>query len=119
MKQLKTDIWNLKWAIVMIIAVLTLLQVSFGSMCPLVIIAKFPCPACGMTRAGLCLLRGDLFGALKYNAMIYLWGSVLLWMAWMRYVRKRDITYATYIWIIVLVITIGYYIIRLINGIIL
>lgn len=28
-----------------------------------------PCPGCGLTRALLCLLRGDIRGALAYNAL--------------------------------------------------
>ena len=36
------------------------------SVCPFRGITGLPCPACGMTRAGLLFLRGDFQGAFRY-----------------------------------------------------
>ena len=53
---LGSDIRNVKWAVISIIACFLFLYLVFGSICPLVCLTGYPCPACGLTRAGLCLL---------------------------------------------------------------
>jgi hypothetical protein len=39
----------------------------FGNVCPLKIIIGFPCPGCGLTRAALLLLQGNIEGSLRMN----------------------------------------------------
>jgi len=42
----------------------------FGYVCPSEIIIGLPCPGCGLTRAALLLLKGDLMGSLRMNPML-------------------------------------------------
>ena len=42
----------------------------FGYVCPSMIIVGLPCPGCGLTRAALCLIRGDIGGSLRMNPML-------------------------------------------------
>ena len=58
-------------------------------MCPIVMITGYPCPSCGMTRAGIKLLHLDFAGAWEIHPFIY--GVVLLVIlfAWNRYIRMR------------------------------
>jgi len=44
--------------------VLSLLRIS----CPIKAIFNIPCPTCGVTRALICLVKGDIGGYFKYNA---------------------------------------------------
>lgn len=38
-------------------------------LCPFAYLTGFPCPGCGLTRAGLCLLHGDLRGAIALSPL--------------------------------------------------
>lgn len=40
-----------------------------GSLCPINRLLGIKCPGCGLTRAFMCILKLDIFGALKYNLM--------------------------------------------------
>jgi hypothetical protein len=48
---------------------LTLVSFSLpGWVCPIFHITGIPCPGCGLSRAVILLLRGDLKGSLRYHA---------------------------------------------------
>ncbi|HNW94116.1 MAG TPA: DUF2752 domain-containing protein [bacterium] len=50
-----------------------------------------PCPSCGATRACLCLLRGDVAGALAFNPGVVLGGVLLAaYLAWGFARARRD-----------------------------
>jgi len=40
--------------------------------CPLALVAGIPCPGCGLTRATLSLLHGDLQAALRFHPLVLL-----------------------------------------------
>lgn len=65
------DIKNMKLAIVVIAAYLWLNRTFLGSVCPWVVLTGFPCPGCGLTRAGMALLRGDFVEAFEIHPFIY------------------------------------------------
>ncbi|MCF7675674.1 MAG: DUF2752 domain-containing protein [Akkermansiaceae bacterium] len=46
--------------------------------CPWRAATGLPCPGCGMTRSALSLLRGDLAGSLRENALT--WVILLFWL---------------------------------------
>lgn len=48
----------------------------FDAFCPSVLISGFPCPGCGMTRAVLYLLRGQIGRSCAINP------AGVLWVAW-------------------------------------
>lgn len=61
----------------------------FRAFCPSILITGFSCPGCGMTRAVLCLLKGQVARAWTLNPAAGLW---ILWAAWFaveRYGRGR------------------------------
>jgi len=37
--------------------------------CPMALVLRVPCPGCGMTRATLCMLRGDLGGMVRFHPL--------------------------------------------------
>lgn len=65
------DIRNSKWAIAAVIAYFVLSRSFFYSICPMVSFTGFPCPACGLTRAGFAVLRFDFAGAWRMHPFIY------------------------------------------------
>ncbi len=79
-KKIRTDIYDARWAIILIIACFASYFLFFShylySLCPVRMITGFPCPACGLTRAGFRLLRLDFAGAWEIHPFIY--GIVIL-----------------------------------------
>jgi hypothetical protein len=47
-------------------------------LCPFAIVTRHPCPGCGLTRATLALLRGDLSGALHLHPLALLVPPVVI-----------------------------------------
>jgi hypothetical protein len=46
--------------------------VAFGPpMCPTALFFDVPCPGCGLTRATLALLRGDIGAALHFHPLVF------------------------------------------------
>ena len=60
-------------------------------LCPTAALLHLPCPGCGMTRAGVALLHGDLAGALALHPLsvvaVPLVGGLVAWNA-AAYVRS-------------------------------
>jgi hypothetical protein len=68
------------------------LLVSGLPLCPFAYFSGVPCPGCGLTRAGLCLLRGDVQGAMALSPLapivVPFVGLVVARAFWL-YVRGR------------------------------
>lgn len=60
------------------------------SLCPMVVLTGFPCPACGMTRAVLAIFKGEF--ALAWRLQPFAYGVLLLVLAFAvrRYILKKD-----------------------------
>lgn len=67
---------------------LLLTKMIFGEVCPMYICFGLPCPACGLTRAGLLLLQGKWGLALQMHAFIYVWIAYCLGFVYNHFVRK-------------------------------
>ena len=42
-----------------------------GHACPINLLFGVPCPGCGLTRACLCLFRGDVYGAIAMHPLVF------------------------------------------------
>lgn len=40
-------------------------------LCPVAIVTRHPCPGCGMTRATVALLRGDVHEAIHFHPLVF------------------------------------------------
>ncbi len=65
------DIKSARWAVMLVIAYFAFLKKVLHSLCPMVLITGFPCPGCGLTRAGFQVLRLDFDGACKTHPFIF------------------------------------------------
>lgn len=86
---LVNDMKDIKWAIMLVIAYFVFGKYFLYSLCPMVTVTGFPCPGCGLTRAGLRLLRFDFAGAYEIHPMIYPIAVYAGVFGWNRYIRKR------------------------------
>ncbi len=96
---LLNDIRSVKWALVMIGACFIFLGITTHSICPLYAVAGYPCPGCGLTRAGLQAIRFNFAGAWKMNPFIFPVGVLLAAYAADRYLFPPicDIRYDRYV----------------------
>lgn len=65
------DIKSAKWAVILLTAYFVFLKIFLHSLCPVVLVTGFPCPGCGLTRAGFRILHLDFYGAFKIHPFIY------------------------------------------------
>ena len=110
------DINSAKWAIIFIIAYFVILKNYFYTVCPMVLCTGFPCPACGLTRAGFRVLRLDFEGAFKTHPFIYPIIFLAVLFVIERYVlQKKEMKILKWCAIVVLVGMILFYIWRMIK----
>ena len=104
-----------------------------GLPCPLLLLTGWQCPACGMTRAAVALLQGDLGAAFSCNALWLqgdlgaafscnaLWPLYTAYLLWvvasdaLLYVRRGEIRILPapkWLHVLVLICAVGYGILR-------
>ena len=114
--RLKSDIKDLKWAIIIIIAYFAYLKLFLHSMCPMVWLTGYPCPACGLTRAAVCLLHLDLAGAWNMHPFVYAVVGYFFLLLWNRYILLRDTgKYIKYLLVMIVAGMIVFYIWRMLR----
>lgn len=89
-KQLKEDLFNLRFALAGIAVYFTVVHFAFGQFCPMLIFLQFPCPGCGMTRALFFVLTGRWAAAWHLQPLIFGWIAWGLWFAVERYFLAED-----------------------------
>lgn len=106
----------IKWAIILIIAYFVILKNYLYSLCPSVIITGYPCPACGLTRAGIAVLRGEFALAAKMNVFIYPIIIFAVIFCINRYLLlKKTPSWMTWAFVVLLTAMILYYIYRMVK----
>ena len=59
----------------------------FDAFCPFLVMTGLPCAGCGLTRAGLYLLKGQVARAAHINPSIFLVIAFVLYCSYFRYVK--------------------------------
>lgn len=113
-EQLKKDIFSLRYVFIIVFVYCAATLFFFGTICPSVILCGYPCPGCGLTRGCMSILTGHFAAAAAYNVTSYLWLPALAWVAWMRYIADRRSIRWEPVFIIISVLTIIYYIYRMV-----
>lgn len=86
MKLLINDIRSIKWALILISVCFAFFEIIGHSICPVYALTGYPCPGCGLTRAGLRALHLDFAGAWKMNPFIFPVGALSAAYAANRYI---------------------------------
>lgn len=81
--------------------------------CPFVVFTGFPCPACGLTRAGIHLLKGEFLLAWNMNLMIYPLAVIAATAFVYRYMLGKSVKFLGKYLILTIVLMIVYYLYRM------
>lgn len=109
----KKDLKSAWIAIVLIGVYFLTLHFLADSSCPVVMVTGYPCPACGLTRAGIALLSGQFLTALSVNACIYPLALLAMLFLTRRYLLLKSTKQLKVYLIVVMVGMIFYYIYRM------
>lgn len=85
--RIKKDIVNNGVEISAFVGIFILFLLLFGDVCPTQILFGFPCPGCGLTRAGLLVLRFRFAEAWQMHPFIYAWLFLAMYLCYNRYIR--------------------------------
>lgn len=83
------DVCQIHKALFVLVVYVFITLKLFHSLCPFVIMTGIPCPACGLTRAGIAFLKGDFSGACSYNWTIFLWILLAIYAFTTRYIFEK------------------------------
>ena len=108
------DLWSIRIPLLLIGLYLIGTVLIWGKVCPFWIVTGLPCPGCGLTRAGLMVIRGEFADAVKTNLTIFLWIPFLVYGIIARYFIKVWQKKFKGILIILLLITLLYYGVRMV-----
>lgn len=86
-RRIEKDVKNNRMGILAFAGILLLLFVFFREVCPSQILFGFPCPGCGLTRAGILVLQLKFKEAWQMHPFIYAWMLLALYTCYKRYVR--------------------------------
>ena len=110
MEKLKKDLWDYKIAIIIIAIYLITMELIFGLTCPFKILFHIDCPGCGLTRATISLLKGNIMESLHYNYSCIFWLITIITFIIDRYIKPLKIKPFPVLFIITCLITIIRYI---------
>ena len=110
MTRLKQDLIENKIPIIAIIIYCVFMQLVFGAMCPFKVFLHIDCPGCGLTRATLSLLKGDISKSLHYNYTCIFWLIAISLFIIDRYIKPLKIKPFPLLFIIASVATLIRYI---------
>lgn len=82
--------------------------------CPVKLLTGYPCPGCGMTRAGFSILKLDFKSAFEYNPLIFVLPFILVILIFRECKFIKKIHNNNIFWICLLVVTLGVYVYRMI-----
>ena len=115
MTKLKKDLYDYRYALIIVILYCTLTQIIFGKMCIINILFEIDCPGCGLTRATIALFKGHIKESLEYNYTCIFWLITFFVFFFDRYIKPLKIRPFPYIFIITCIITIVRYALLLIS----
>lgn len=112
-KQFAEDIKREKTSLLVVAGYLFFMEVILQKACPFVVVTGFPCPACGLTRAGIHLLKGEWVQAWEINLMIYPVAALVAAAVIFRYFLNKPLKGLVPFAIILVLAMTAYYIYRM------
>ena len=88
-RRLGADLYHLRGALLGIAFYYAAVHLLFGRFCPMMIVLRFPCPGCGMTRAALLVLSGRWMEAWELQPLVFGWMMLAFLFGVNRYLLGR------------------------------
>ena len=110
---LKKDLLNLRPAIVPIVIYCVIMQVFFGTVCPLKAFVGISCPGCGLTHATFYLFTGRIRESLEANPTCIFWVISIVLFIVDRYIKPLKIKPFPLLFVITSIITIIWYFVNI------
>lgn len=85
----------------------------FDAFCPFLVFTGFPCAGCGLTRAGLHLLRGNIVKAASINPSIFIVLLFLMYCGYFRYIRGTKVKGFSVVLAVLVTVTFVIYVYRM------
>lgn len=104
---------SLFWIVLYLIYALIMNILKLES-CPIKLLIGLPCPGCGMTRAIICLLKLDIKGSFRYNALCLILLFIVVVAILKKYGIFKKLYYSRVFWTLIGTTILTYYILRLI-----
>lgn len=117
MKKFKQDLKEFKIPIIAVSIYIIFMKIVFGSVCPIKVFFHIDCPGCGLTRATIALLKGDIAKSLHYNYTCILWLITIMLFIIDRYIKPLKIKPFPVLFIITSIVTIIRYILIMVFNI--
>ncbi len=114
LKKLEQDIYNIRFALIAILIYSVIMNIAFGTICPVKGFFNVPCPACGLTHASIYLFTGKIKQSFEANLTCILWIIAIILFFIDRYVHKLKFNFFNVYLIITALITITVYIYKMI-----
>lgn len=85
---------------------------TITSLCPVKALTGLNCPGCGITRMFVALFHGNIYQAFRYNPLVFIELPILVILILLYKFNKKSRKVVNVLFIILLVITIVYGILR-------
>lgn len=108
------DIKEYGWAAIIFVVYYVIVHLMNTAFCPLLQITGLPCAGCGLTRAFLFMVRGELARAFYIHPMAFLILAFLLYCGFFRYIKGSRIRGFQPLFILLVSTVLIFYIIRMI-----
>lgn len=113
--ELRANATVVVWVAAFAATYVIILRHFFYSTCLSVLITGFPCPACGLTRAGVLVLTGHFAEAARLQPFIYVLAIYIIGVCVYRYLLLKDsMNWAKWTLAVIILCMILFYIYRMI-----
>ncbi len=110
---LKKDLYNIRFAIILLVIYGIIMQVNFNTVCPFLALTNIRCPACGLTHAVIYFFSFQFDKAFAANGSVLLWIITLFLFVFDRYIYNLKIKPFPTLFIITGIITLLIYLLQL------
>ena len=112
MDKLKKDLYIIRYGLILFILYCLVMQVFFGTVCPLKGIFHITCPGCGLTHATFYLFTGRIKESIDANPTCIFWLLSIFFFLFDRYIKQLKIKPFPFFFIITSLITFVWYVVH-------